>query len=343
MLKTIGLKLSRCLGLYALSRHVTQNALRILCYHGIWLPQKNENPFNFLFMRAERFVQRMELLRNRGYCVLPLDTALHRLHANRLPKNAIAITIDDGWYGTYTHMVPELTRLELPATIYLSTYYAEKQTSVFGVALRFLLTVAPIRRLPLSHIGLPTDLIADLDIPNQREAAQERIQSFGELELGAEEREDLLMRLGRELGWDWNEAKEGRYFHLMSLQEAKDAASKGIDFQLHTHRHRIRHGETSVLEAEISDNRDRLRRIADVETRHFCYPSGEWQADLFGALHTLGITSATTTDIGLCTSNSAVLALPRIMDGDKVSQVEFEAETCGMMELFRQLTGKRAA
>ena len=40
----------------------------------------------------------------------PLDDALAKLEEDALPKNATAITIDDGWYGTFKFQYPVLRK-----------------------------------------------------------------------------------------------------------------------------------------------------------------------------------------------------------------------------------------
>jgi hypothetical protein len=47
--------------------------------------------------------------------------------------------------------------------------------------------------------------------------------------------------------------------------------------------------------------------------------------------------SATTTDIGLVAADSPPYALPRILDGQDITDLEFEAELCGFMQLLRRL------
>ncbi|MBM3585043.1 MAG: hypothetical protein FJX36_11660 [Alphaproteobacteria bacterium] len=100
------LRAAKAVGLFGLSRLLTRRSLRILCYHGVWL---GEGTFgNYLFMRPETFRARMRLLASLGYPVLGLDEAVERLAAGTLPACATVITIDDGWYGTYRHMVDAL-------------------------------------------------------------------------------------------------------------------------------------------------------------------------------------------------------------------------------------------
>src|SRR5689334_14408586 len=97
-LKLSVLRVLRALGAFALARRLTRKSLRILCYHGIALADEHLFRGN-LFMQPATFAARLQLLRDVGYPVLALDEALHALAADRLPDNAVVITIDDGWVG----------------------------------------------------------------------------------------------------------------------------------------------------------------------------------------------------------------------------------------------------
>ncbi|THF61618.1 polysaccharide deacetylase family protein [Pseudothauera rhizosphaerae] len=336
-LKETALRAAKAAGLFGFARRLTADRLRILCYHGIWLAEGQPNPFNFLYMQPGRFARRLDLLRAWGYPVLPLGEALQRLDHGTLPPAAVAITIDDGWYGSYRHMVPELVRRGLPATIYLTTYHAEKQTAVFGVALQYLLQTGPQRTLDCARLPLPFGGRVDLDDATAREEVQAAIRDHAAAHLDAAQHDNLLGSVAEALGTDWPAIRDGRFFHLMSLDEAAQCAAQGIDFQLHTHRHRVTAGGKPCIAEEIAANRARLAAVTATAATHFCYPSGEWEPEHLPHLRAAGVVSATTTDNGLCAPGHERLALPRILDGDRVSELEFEAELSGFMEIKRLL------
>jgi|GEM_PF-2824765 len=51
----------------------------------------------------------------------------------------------------------------------------------------------------------------------------------------------------------------------------------------------------------------------------------------------LGVKSAATTQSGLVEKDSHRYALPRVLDGEAVSELEFEAELSGLNEMLRRL------
>src|SRR5437879_3061261 len=87
----------------------------ILCYHIVESPQDPR-----MEISREVFRQQMRYLAMTGYAVIPLRDIYEYAAGNRatLPKNAVAITIDDGWRSTYTEAFPELTRRHFPFTVF---------------------------------------------------------------------------------------------------------------------------------------------------------------------------------------------------------------------------------
>src|SRR5712692_2749444 len=88
----------------------------ILCYHIVESPQDPR-----MEISREVFRQQMRYLAMTGYTVVPLKEIFEYIAGKRptLPKNAVAITIDDGWRSTYTEAFPELKRKHFPFTIFI--------------------------------------------------------------------------------------------------------------------------------------------------------------------------------------------------------------------------------
>lgn len=128
-------------------------------------------------------------------------------------------------------------------------------------------------------------------------------------------------------------------FRLCEAEQLKEMAQAGVDLQLHTHRHRLG-SDAEEIRREIEDNRRVLATLSAGPFEHFCYPSGEYHPDQFPKLAAVGIRTATTTEIGLVSQDANPLALPRLLDGENVTQLEFEAELSGFSHLARRALGK---
>ena len=332
------LRAARATGLFAAARRLTAGRLRILGYHGIALGDEHEfQPM--LFMRRETFRGRLARLVRDGYPVLPLGDAVERLRRGTLPPCAVAITIDDGWYGTYRDMAPALAEHGLPATLYLSTYHVQHQTQVFNVAAAYALWRSQSQTVELAAIDERLCGRFDLGRTAERSEAATRLSALADRMDSAAERQDLLARVYARLGLDLEVERRNRRFAFMTTAEASEIASRGLDLQLHTHRHRFPEGRPELIEAEIHDNRAVLSQLASGPFHHLCYPSGEYHREAFGLLASLGIESATTTMQGMNAPGSHPLELRRFLDSEVISEVRFEAEVSGFLDLLRKGAG----
>ena len=331
------LLLARVLGLFAISRRMTRRDLRILCYHGGALA--DEHRFSpGLFMSESTFARRMQFLAEGGYHVLRLDEALRALRCGDLPDFATVITVDDGWYGSIRVMVPTLARHGFPATLYVATYYVEKQTQVFNVAVGYVLwKAAGMRRLDVSVVSPALSGTFDLSDSAQRQGARNLIVAYGEGLDSAAARQDLLMRLCEHLGIGWAAIRDKRLIAFATGNELRELPAKGIDVQCHTHRHRFPVNDPLAASKEIDDNRHSLATCVPGPFEHFCYPSGVYAPDQFELLRGKGIRSATCTRSGFTRVPDRSYELTRFLDSEAVTPLEFEAEMSGFFEIIRRL------
>lgn len=317
------LSFARAAGGFALARRLTGQSLRILCYHGAWtIPGM---PYGeCLFIDPAMFAQRMARLARSGLPVLDLDRAVEQLYAGTLPRGAVAITLDDGWRSTHSHMMPVLKQHGLPATLYVSTYYVEKQVPVVNVALRYILGETD---RPASEIALD----AGLDAAPHFDAMLAAIEALP----SAEARGAMLLDVARAAGLD--PARITEQFSYMNRQELAEWEASGLRLELHTHRHASAVSALDTLEQEIADNRRALAGLSGEPYAHFCYPSGECDARADAILAAQGIRSATTTRPGLNGPGAPRYHLRRFLDGPRVTEVEFDAYLAGALEPLHKL------
>ncbi len=127
-------------------------------------------------------------------------------------------------------------------------------------------------------------------------------------------------------------------FSLMDPTALQRASRSGIDVQLHTHNHTMHRMDPALVAQEIDLNRHALAQMLAVEPaafRQLCYPSGEHDASVFGVLQRCNVQTATTTEFGLAGADDPLLALPRILDGELLSDIQFEARLSGFWSIAR--------
>jgi len=333
--------LSKALGLFHIARRLTRRRIRVLCYHGFSLVDEHRF-LPGLFMKPETFAQRMKYLADKQYPVIPLDDAVEQLDTGNFPDFATVITIDDGFFSVYKIGRPMLMKYEFTATLYLTTYYAVKQSPIFGLLVNYLFWLAPNGlRFEPARLDIPPLNERGVIMLDARSRAElgEMISVYGETQCSETERQSLGRQLAQLLGIDYDAIVASRVLRLINCSEAKNLEESGISIELHSHRHRF---PINTIEAtnEIVANRDVIEEMTGQRARHFCYPSGEWSREHWPILEDLGVRSATTCVSRLASPGTPRYAIPRILDDTRVSQIEFEAEMLGFVDLIRDFRAR---
>jgi peptidoglycan/xylan/chitin deacetylase (PgdA/CDA1 family) len=98
------------------AKNAEQPTATVLCYHIVETPAAPR-----MHIDRETFRQHLRYLEMTGYNVIPLRHLYEYVSGKRasIPKNAIVITIDDGWRSTYTEAFPELQKRKFPFTVFI--------------------------------------------------------------------------------------------------------------------------------------------------------------------------------------------------------------------------------
>jgi peptidoglycan/xylan/chitin deacetylase (PgdA/CDA1 family) len=302
--------------------------LLILAYHGIAL--SDEHLFNgSQFISADLFRDRLELLRRSKCTVLPLGEAVERLYANDLPGRAVAITFDDGLSDFYRRAFPLIKEFNVPVTLYLTTFYTHYQRPVFDLMCSYLLWKGRSNVLDLKKFT-GRDLKTNLQSLDAREGALAQIHAFARgQKLSADEKDAFAASLAAHLEVDYDNLLEQRTMHNLTADEVDKLAAGGIDVQLHTHRHRTPLDHQLFLR-EIEDNRKSIQEMTGRTPTHFCYPSGVYDLRFLPWLREAGVISGTTCELGFASRSANPLLLPRFLDNESLSAIEFESWLTGV-------------
>ena len=331
----------KLIGLFHIARLLTRYELRILCYHGFVL--EDENQFReSLFLSRENFEDRIRFIRDKKFPILHLEDALAHLRAGTLPSNAVAITIDDGFYSVFAVALDVLRKYHVPATMYLTSYYFLKGTPIFELVVAYMCWKSTKMNVDLSGLGVPEfDAAPACDFErHRRQVIGEKIVAYGNAALDEAGRVELSRRLAERLGVDYDRIADSRILSLVTAKELAAMQEAGIRIGLHSHRHRFPHDHVQAR-AELEDNRAAVEPVIGKKMVDFCYPDGDWSIVHWPILRANGVESATTCDSGLVSRDTAPFGLPRILDDRRVSKIEFEAELYGFSELIRRLRGRR--
>lgn len=238
-IKRTGLSLAKSAGMFSLVQDTgwRRSRLLILGYHGIAID--DEHQWNApLFMRPDRFRERLRLIKNSGCTLMTLGEGLRRLFSGDLPERSVALTFDDGNYDFYKQAYPILSEFDFPVTLYLTTFYSYYNRPVYRPAVSYILWKAQNSTVKLKDLT-GQDFKLDLANPAHRAKAFEELIDFTKRnKLSAEQKDALNVKLAEQLHVDYDRLLEKRILHIMTPDEVRELAAAGIDFQLHTHRHR---------------------------------------------------------------------------------------------------------
>jgi peptidoglycan/xylan/chitin deacetylase (PgdA/CDA1 family) len=330
-LKRTVLRASRGAGTFRLLRnsHWRRSRLLIIGYHGVSVDDEHEwKPT--LYITPAVLEERFKILRDGGYTVLPLGEAVTRLASNTLPPRSVVLTFDDGFVDFALEVFPLLQRFAFPATVYLTTYYTQFNRPIFGLICSYMLWKSARTEVRSTDIvpGIE-DEIWDLRSASGRERAHEVIvRHAASTGLSAREKDSLAEHVAAGLGIDYQDLIRRRILSLLTPSEVTSLSAAGIDFELHTHRHRTP-VDAHAFHREIEDNRRVLAELTGKRTSHFCYPSGVYEPEFLPWLSSAGVVSATTCDTGIASQNTNPLLLPRLIDTMNISAVEFESWVSG--------------
>ena len=326
---------SKYLGLFAVARWLLRNKVRVLCYHGFTTIDEHLNVPG-LFIEPHEFKKRMSYLKRKGYKVIGLDQAYNEVEQGVKDKDRVVITIDDGYVSVLHKAAPIIKKYNFPSTLYLTSYFFDKDCPVFTLAVSYMFWKTKITTADFSVLGIGS--LAEYKncqlTPENKHKVSVLIKEYGQPLKGNEKRVTLLKAVGEVLQVDFAQLNKDRLFNLVTEEELHQLIQMGVDIQLHTHRHTFPVDE-EISRKEIRDNKHAVNPLLAAPMTHFCYPSGVWTTRHWKVLEEEQIKTATTCQTGLVDEKSPRFAWPRILDSSRVSQIEFEAEVSGFNELLR--------
>lgn len=214
-------------GLLHIVRSLHRSSLRILMFHS-FLPERPG--------LRETLARRCEYL-NRSYHPVSLTEAAHAWRTGaRLPANAVAITVDDGYRDFYEIAYPIFAAHKIPATVYLVTDFMDGKLWLWTDQLRY---------ANAEHLADQAKLLPD----------RQRRRLLETLEFPAAPPPEYAP-----LTWD----------------SVREMAANGIEFGAHTRTHPIlsRVEDEAALRDEIEGSKLRIQQETGRPVLHFCYPNG---------------------------------------------------------------------
>lgn len=333
-IKNVLLYLFKITGTIKLSRLVNNDKICILCYHGVSTSDEHGfMPSNYITFST--FKKRIDWLISQDFNFISLDQATENLKNNKVQKKSVVITIDDGFIPCFDEMVPYLLYKNIPATMYVTTYYGLKKKPIFRLAVQYIKWKLD-KRVDLSSLAGKFGLFFENFIfDTNNETSLWEFINYCENDLKSADRVIVLRELQNLLNYQLPENIK-RSFTIIHPDDLKAWSDKGLDIQVHTHCHDCPDLHEHFTE-DLNKNISYLSPSNPNNLFHFCYPSGIWSEKDFKVLNDFNMKTATTCELGLASTTDHPLALPRIIESEAMTMLQFEAEVNGIGDYLRKL------
>ena len=237
--------------------------------------------------------------------VMPLQEALDTLATERMPPRAVCITFDDGYRSTHDLALPVLNKLQLPASVFITTGHMD-QGSMWNDMILEAIRQQPSGELDLRSAGLA---VYPLRSTADRKATANQVTESTKY-LPPTARSELLKTL---------EALAGKSLQqslMLTREMIIELAQNNIEIGGHTITHPILTKlDDDAARFEIMENKRQLEDIIGKPISLFAYPNGKTGMDYDQRHVTMveqaGYRAAFTTEVGAVTRQNHPYEIPR--------------------------------
>jgi len=288
----------------------------ILAYHTVG----NEGAPWYCHISAATFRKQMEYVA-KHFRVISLEQMVQELDSNADRDQAIVVTFDDGYLGTFTEAFPILQEYKIPATVYLAAGAIDSGELLWYDRIFQCLQIAPTDLT----LGLATTRQFKLDSRTSRIATAEQVVIYLR-SLPNNERKAWCAQFERLVPLP----KSALGGAMASWSQVRRMHEAGIQFGAHTMTHPvISRLDLDTMRLEIGQSKALIEHKLGTAVDHFAFPFGKSRDCGTGAaqvLKELGFRTAVTSITGLNQARADAFRLRRVVVGDHASIAIFALE-----------------
>ena len=263
-----------------------RNVLRVLTYHRVcWPDERRDLCPSTLSATPADFAAQMECIRDLFNVVDLRQVLFAQAGEHQLPPGAVLITFDDAYLDFQEHAWPILQGLELPATMFVATAYADDPArSFWWDRLHQIVSAAPVKRKIETRFGPLTIRTPD----ERRQVASRMARRLSELA-----HDEALAELARLAEMLDTPAAPPAVLDWKQLRRLSDG---GLTLAPHTRTHPLMN-RIALQQAreEARASRDDLSRRIGHSPAAFAFPGGAHNRNLIRMLREEGFELAFTT------------------------------------------------
>jgi peptidoglycan/xylan/chitin deacetylase (PgdA/CDA1 family) len=268
----------------------------ILGYHRVVedFASESRSEMPSMLISTEMFEHHLECL-SRRFTFVSIEEIGERMRTGRPFRRPVAaITFDDGYQDVYENAIPLLKKKGIPAAMFVVTdlvgrpFWQIHDKLYHLVAKAFATWDNPQHQL--------SGLLADLGLPVQTLARPTAIRTptlaVSSLLPGLSQSDVIRVMAGLE-------ASVGNGFHnvpkTVSWEDLRDMRRAGFTIGSHTRSHVTLPMETrETIDEELAGSKAMLEQYLGEPIEHFCYPGGQFTADVVDAVARAGYQYAYT-------------------------------------------------
>ena len=301
-MRQFALRALQSCGVFSLTRTLTSGMARILMYHNFAGPNGSDPDA----LNVEGIHRQFTYLR-RHFQVAPLAELADQQASRKLPRNTVALTIDDGRRSCYEFLFPLLKEFGLPATFFVVSSFIRKEDWIWTDKILWL-SEQPNPRAELLP-GKLDDVFRSL---NRKRP---------------EKRNAWIADVARSMGLSVPATPPAKYAPC-SWAELREMADSGLmEIGSHTATHPILSSITDEESwEELTRSRAQIEEGMGRKVRCFCYPNGmpgDFRPSQVRQVEQAGYSCSVVADFGMVSPASDRFRLPRIGAARKAKIWEF--------------------
>lgn len=303
--KKIALALLYHAKVFSILRCLKPNNAGILMYHKI-----EKYNFENNSVSIENFEKQMQYAKN-NFNLVSLDDLANFLKNKKIPRNALAVTFDDGHSSVYKLAYPVLKKFNIPATIFVAFEAVENRSLIWTDEIDYMIQYSEIKPLDLSINGqnFHFELSDWYSKFSAAKKIKENLKKVSEVE-----KSEIIALLKKSLGSV--NVKINLQDFMITWNQAREMIESRVSFGAHTLTHPIL-TKVSIEKAgfEIAESKRRLESCLNRPVLSFAYPNGEKDdinEEIKNKVKENGFLCACTTIFGNNYVNADLFELKRI-------------------------------
>lgn len=280
------------------------------------------------------------------YEFVPLSEAVRMLRGEIEPRrHCMALTFDDGYRNNFTHALPILERLGIPAAFFVCTGMIGTRRAYWIDRLDYAIQHLPAleRIVPLRSGGIALKL----DDREALAAAYRRLR-IALKNTYTDDFDEQIGRLAADLEREAGTAvtdiiDDDPWTSIMSWDQVREAARRGVEIGSHTVDHvRLNFVDPGRARDQLVRSRESIE-AQGLDCRCLAYPYGDYSADVASLTEQAGYQAALTSAPGLNRPGDGVFTLQRINFPSSLVPDRILGEASGFQDAMAQLLSRKTS